>query len=205
MSSVPATSPSTPLPTGPGDPADEVTVARLMAAIAAGNQPAIWALRELADVPIRSRVRGELRRLGVRYDAEDLDGMVIDAVLAIADIAGSWRPGGAPPWSWAHHRVVGVVHRWVGTFADSLDDLGGGDPGSAIGWLESHGSLDRVAPGDSGRAVDPSEVISDTRAALRRAADGPAGGGCARRRPVGAGIAPGRGRVAGRARRARVR
>jgi hypothetical protein len=75
-----------------------------MAAIAAGNQPAIWALREVADVPVQWRVRGELRRLGVRYDAEDLHGMVIDAVLAVAHMAGGWRPGGAPLWSWAHHR-----------------------------------------------------------------------------------------------------
>ena len=159
--------------------ADEDAVALLMAAIAAGDRPAIWALRELADCPVRSRVRGELRRLGVRYEAEDLDAMVTDAVLAIADIAASWRPGGAPPWSWAHHRVVGVVHRFVGTFADSFDALGDGDSGGALDWLAAHAT--RVAPSTGatrsvgevpagGEAVDPAAVVGDARAALRRLA-----------------------------------
>jgi hypothetical protein len=103
---------------------DRDHVARLMEAIAGGHQWAIWDLRDVADTPIRSRLRAELRRLDVPYDADDLDGMVIDAVLEIAKVAGAWQPGGASPWSWAHHRVIAVVHRFVGVFARSLEQIG---------------------------------------------------------------------------------
>jgi hypothetical protein len=141
-----------------------------MARIAAGDRPAIWSLREVADVPVRARVRGELRRLGVRYEAEDLDALVTDAVLALADVASTWRPGGAPPWAWAHHRVVGVVHRFVGTFADSLDEMGGGDPDGALGWLESHASGSTSPIGPPLAALDPDRAVEDMLAALGRLA-----------------------------------
>lgn len=155
-------------------PTDDAAVARLMAAVAAGDQPAIWALRTTADGPVRSRVRGELRRLGVRYEAEDLDAIVTDAVLAIAEIAAAWRPGGAPPWAWAHHRVVGAVHRFVGTFADSIEALGDGDTGGGLDWLAAHamstgpGSPDGAVPvGASAAVVDPAAAVASGRAALR--------------------------------------
>lgn len=162
-------------------PTDEAAVARLMAAIAAGHRPAIWALRTTADGPVRSRVRGELRRLGVRYEAEDLDAMVTDAVLAIADVAGAWQPRGAPPWAWAHHRVVGAVHRFVGTFADSLDALGDGDANGGLDWLASHGMASRVGTSgvDGGLAEtatgavdadDPGAAVTAGLTALRRLA-----------------------------------
>ena len=178
MHTVPASSATAPPslppagpPDGPGDePTDEGAVARLMARVAAGDRPAIWSLREVADVPVRARVRGELRRLGVRYEAEDLDALVTDAVLALADVAGTWRPGGAPPWAWAHHRVVGVVHRFVGTFADSLDEIGGGDPDGALGWLESRVTGTSSASGLSLTAVDPEGAVGDTLGALARLA-----------------------------------
>jgi hypothetical protein len=103
---------------------DPQRVTQLMQAIAAGHTWAIWELGELADVPIRSRLRAELRRLDVHYTTDDLDGMVTEAVIAVANVAGAWRPGGAPPWAWAHHRIVGVVHGFIGVFARSLDELG---------------------------------------------------------------------------------
>lgn len=152
------------------DPTDEVAVAQLMAGIAAGDTAAIWSFHEMADVPVRSRLRGELRRLGVRYEAEDLDALVVDAVLAIADVAPSWRPGGAPPWSWAHHRVVGVVHRFVGTFADSLDELGDGDAEGAIGWLEAHAMRSPAALVPREPAEGPDGACREPLAALRRLA-----------------------------------
>jgi hypothetical protein len=167
-----ATAPSSPpqQPDSCGDPTDDRAVARLMAHIAAGDSPAIWCLRELADVPLRSRVRGELRRLGVRYEAEDLDALVVDAVLAIADVATAWRPGGAPPWAWAHHRVVGVVHRFVGTFADSLDGLGEGDADGAIGWLEAHALRASATSAHPYASIEPDGAAHEPLAALRRLA-----------------------------------
>jgi hypothetical protein len=153
-----------------GTGGDEARISRLMAEIAAGRRSAIWELHRAAGIQVRARVRGELRRLGVRYDADDLDALVIDAVLAIADVAGAWRPGGAPPWSWAHHRVVGVVHRWVGTFADSLEGLGDGDTDGALSWCAHRqaGRSDAIAGGVS--AVDPADAVAETRAVLGRLA-----------------------------------
>lgn len=192
MRRVPATSPTTDPTAGPhhgdvgadhagdGDIAghadtgategDTARIARLMAEIAAGRRSAIWELHRVAGLPVRARVRGELRRLGVRYDADDLDALVIDAVLAIADVAGAWRPSGAPPWSWAHHRVVGVVHRWVGTFADSLEAIGAGDTDGALGWCERRRVTSSDATGGGAAAVDPTGAVAETRAVLRRLA-----------------------------------
>ncbi|HEX6421060.1 MAG TPA: hypothetical protein VFZ77_21330 [Acidimicrobiales bacterium] len=164
----PARSAGPPSPIDAPVAGDEATIARLMADIAAGRRSAIWQLLPLAREPVRARLRGELRRLGVRYDGQDLEGLVIDAVLAIADVAAAWRPGGAPPWSWAHHRIVGVVHRWVGTFADSLDALGDGDPGGALGWLEARGA-GRRPPGVCVAAVGADDdAVAEVLAALRR-------------------------------------
>ncbi|MGH9227954.1 MAG: hypothetical protein ACRD07_04330 [Acidimicrobiales bacterium] len=141
-----------------------------MTAIAAGDTAALWGFRDVADQPLRRRLRATLHRLDVPYDVDDLDGLVIDAVLAIADVAGAWRPGGAPPWVWAHHRVVGVVHRFVGQFATSLDALADGDYGDALARFTGRGHAG-VPPGVAGMVtLDPADVVSEARAALKRLA-----------------------------------
>jgi hypothetical protein len=149
-------------------PADDAFVARLMTAIAAGHSRAIWELRWAADEPVRMRLRMTLHRLEVPYDADDLDGMVTDAVLAIADIASAWRPGGAPPWVWARHRVDSVVYRFVGTFAKSLEALVD-DAGEK--------ALDRttLGPGAGLTGFSPVDAATEARIVLRRlACDSPA-------------------------------
>lgn len=165
-----AADPSAPTttPSPCGSEPDEAHVAQLMAAIAAGDEAAVWKLREVADAPIRRIVRGQLRRLGVRYEIEELDGLVMEAVLALRHVAKSWQPGLAPPWVWARHRVIRVVHDFSGTFADSLEELGDGDPDAAAGWLGVH---DTHLPTSGGRAVDPPDVIDDTLATLRNLAE----------------------------------
>jgi hypothetical protein len=137
-----------------------------MRAIAAGDGSALWTFRDVADPPVRMRLLATLRRLDVPFDADDLDGMVTDAVLAIADVAGAWRPGEAPPWVWAHHRVVRVVHRFVGIFATSLDAQAVDDYGETLGRLTSRdqvGSRQTTGP----VAFDPLDVVSGARATLK--------------------------------------
>jgi hypothetical protein len=138
-----------------------------MSAIAAGDTSALWAFRDVADPPLRRQLRATLHRLDVPYDVDDLDGMVIDAVLAIAEVAGAWRPGGAPPWVWAHHRVIGVVHRFVGIFATSLDSLADGDYGDALARLTTRGHAGAPSTATRMVAFDPAHVVSEARAALR--------------------------------------
>jgi hypothetical protein len=150
-------------------PTDEDHIAHLMQAIAAGDRSALWTFRDVADPPVRRRLLTTLHRLDVPFDADDLDGMVTDAVLAIADVAGAWRPGGAPPWVWAHHRVVRVVHRFVGIFATSLDALADGGRGEVLARLTACGQRG-IPPAPTGLILDSAQVMSDTRAALKRLA-----------------------------------
>lgn len=150
-----------------------------MQAIAAGDQSALWRFREVADPPVRRQLLATLHRLDVPFDTDDLDGMVTDAVLAIAEVAGAWRPGGAPPWVWAHRRVVCVVHRFVGIFARSLDALADDDCGAALARLtrRCRVSESSTAPlvstnghDQAATSLDPADVICNARAALRRLA-----------------------------------
>jgi len=143
----------------PADDPDPAEVAAVMAEIAAGDTAAVWRFLLLADRPVRRQVRRELRRLRIPYTRDDLDGLVLDAVDAIVRCARSWRPDGAPPWTWARDRVTGVVHRWAGTFADPLDEVA----------AARHASYDRAAP-ETSPAVDPADVVEDVLATLRRVA-----------------------------------
>jgi len=97
-------------------------VAALMARIAAGDSDAIFELHELAKDDLTRLVRSEARRLDLRVDADEVWELTLDAAEALAEVAGAWRPDGAWPWVWAHHRIRRVVHRHVGTFTRLLDD-----------------------------------------------------------------------------------
>jgi len=97
-------------------------VAELMGRIAAGDSDAIFELHELAKTDLARLVRSEARRLDLRLDADEVWELTLDAAEAVAEVAGAWRPDGAWPWVWAHHRIRRVVHRHVGTFASPLDD-----------------------------------------------------------------------------------
>jgi hypothetical protein len=56
-------------------------------------------------------------------DRDDLDGLVMDACLALYDCAGAWRPdGGAQPWTWADKRLRQVAATFIGLHTDVLDD-----------------------------------------------------------------------------------
>jgi hypothetical protein len=162
MDPVPASTDTTPgtLAVAPADDPDPAEVAAVMAEIAAGDTAAVWRFVVLADRPVRRQVRRELRRLRIPYTCDDLDGLVLDAVDAIVRCARSWRPDGAPPWTWARDRVAAVVHHWAGTFADPLDEV----------LAARHASGDHAAP-EVTPAVDPADVVEDALATLRRVAE----------------------------------
>ncbi len=121
---VPTTSDPAPGPDAPGGPPpDPTAVEVVMARLAAGDTAAVFTLAEHHGSRIAGVVRRHLRHCGVdRIAPEDLDGLVIDSCLALADVAGAWRHGGALPWWWASGRILGVVAEWVGVHADALDD-----------------------------------------------------------------------------------
>lgn len=101
----------------------DVSVETLMSRIASGDRAAVFTLAEFHGHRVAATVRRQLRRCGVeRIAPEDLHGLVLDACIALIDVAGAWRPGGAAPWNWAEGRVLNVVAGWVGLHADALDE-----------------------------------------------------------------------------------
>ena len=96
----------------------------LMAQIAAGDAAAIFELKEVAGDALAGALRSLLTKRGVRrIEAAELDGLVIDACLALAEVAGAWNPeGGASPWRWARFRLAAVVDTYLGQHADEWDD-----------------------------------------------------------------------------------
>jgi hypothetical protein len=99
-------------------------LAVLMERLAAGERGAACALALEFSGPIGAAVRSHLADLGVHdVERDELDSLVIDVCIMLADVAASWRAdGGASPWQWAYHRVRTVVSGWVGQHADPLDE-----------------------------------------------------------------------------------
>ena len=99
-------------------------VAALMARLAAGDMAAMTTLQERWG----SRIKATLRRIAlnrnVRLQADELDDLLVDAVLVLHDVAGSWSAeGGALPWVWAQHRLANVVDSYLGQLGPSIDDV----------------------------------------------------------------------------------
>jgi hypothetical protein len=96
----------------------------LMARLAAGDGSVACVLALEFSAPIGAAVRTHLAELGVTdVERNELDGLVVDVCLMLAEVAGAWRAdGGASPWHWARHRVRTLVAGWVGQHADPLDD-----------------------------------------------------------------------------------
>lgn len=94
-----------------------------MARLAAGDRAAIFTLNVHHGHRIVGVIRRHLHHIGFGPVAgEDLNDLVLDSCIALADVAGAWRPGGAAPWNWAEHRIRNIVNGWVGVYADSIDD-----------------------------------------------------------------------------------
>lgn len=94
-----------------------------MAAMAAGDEAAVFSLYGEFHGQLAAFMGRELRRLGLDHvRPEELDGMVIDACFVLFDCGSAWKPeGGALPWTWAARRLAGVASDWVGQHADELD------------------------------------------------------------------------------------
>lgn len=105
------------------DPATTPTpLPELMARLAIGDGVAVFELLEGYRVQIRATVARLLRRLEARADVALFDELVVEAVLVVAEVAGSWRvDGGALPWVWAERRIYGRIAAYVGQYAVEFD------------------------------------------------------------------------------------
>lgn len=97
-------------------------VEQIMAAVVAGDEAAIFGLLDGFGDELRAAVRAVLRSRGARARDQEVDDVVIDLLLELAKLAPSWKPGEAPPWRWARHRVANVVDRHLGQWTRPLDD-----------------------------------------------------------------------------------
>jgi hypothetical protein len=99
----------------------------VMARLAAGDLAFVFALANGWRGPIERLVRTLLRAMGradLAGNRDEVDGLVIDACFVIADRAGGWRPGGAPPWRWARLAIRAEIARSIGHRCIELDDRG---------------------------------------------------------------------------------
>lgn len=118
---------------------------------------------------IRGCLRRHLRELGVMaVSSDDLDGLALDVVFELCDLAGAWRPdGGALPWNWAWSRLRRLASEHVGQHADPLDDEHHDlvDPGSPLAGSDGRTAREIAAscnhPALSGLVADLGAVASD--------------------------------------------
>jgi DNA-directed RNA polymerase specialized sigma24 family protein len=99
------------------------TLAETMERLAAGDPAAVVDLYRDHGDRVAGTVRALLRHRGVSLGADEVDGLVLDACLAIAAVAAAWSPdGGALPWTWARRRIENCVDRVVGQRTVPLDE-----------------------------------------------------------------------------------
>jgi DNA-directed RNA polymerase specialized sigma24 family protein len=98
-------------------------LAEIMSELAAGDETAAFALYECFGDKIGGTVRAILRARGLTLVHDEVDGLVLEACLAIAAVAGAWSPdGGALPWVYARRRIENCIDRVVGQYTVPLDD-----------------------------------------------------------------------------------
>ena len=95
----------------------------LMARMGDGDSSAAFLLVGEFGAELSAAMRRHLRAVGTDHvERDDLDGLVIDAALALYECASAWRAdAGALPWNWAGRRLRSVASAFVGQYADSVE------------------------------------------------------------------------------------
>jgi DNA-directed RNA polymerase specialized sigma24 family protein len=105
------------------EPARWDELVEVMGALADGDDAAVFTLHERFGDKVAGTVRAVLRSRGVHPAGDDVDGLVLEACLAIAAVARAWSPtGGAAPWAYARRRIENVVDRAIGQHTVPLDE-----------------------------------------------------------------------------------
>jgi DNA-directed RNA polymerase specialized sigma24 family protein len=101
----------------------------IMAMLAAGDEAMVFALVEEFGTELARQVHHFARSANRRLTPDEVNDLVMDSALVLAEVAGAWRPdGGALPWTWARWRVRGVVFAELfGPYPVDPAELGGND------------------------------------------------------------------------------
>lgn len=97
-------------------------LAAIMSGLADRDGAALFSLIEVCRPELVRTVRAIAAKRRARLSAEQVDELVLDAALAISEVAGAWKPDGAPPWFYAHGRIAAAVDRVIGQWTDALVD-----------------------------------------------------------------------------------
>ena len=92
-----------------------------MERMAAGDGAAAFSLIDLHRRDLERSVRSIAGSRGARLSPEQVGDLVLDAAMAIYDVAGAWRPDGAPPWFYARDRIANAVDQELGLWCDELE------------------------------------------------------------------------------------
>jgi len=107
------------------EPARWDELVEIMGQLAGGDETAAFALYERFGDKVGGTVRAVLRTRRFTLGRDEVDGLVLEACLAIAAVARAWSPdGGALPWVYARRRIENCVDRLAGQYALSLDTVG---------------------------------------------------------------------------------
>lgn len=133
---------------------DRAELARLMAAMAEDLAMVVPFLAAYGG-RLAGLVRRHLRELGrgdLAADPDTVQGLVLDVGLFLRDHAGSWRPDGALPWTWAWSAIRAIVVEEIGharadVELERLDDGWAPPPSSACAPTTSARSTVGCGPG----------------------------------------------------------
>ena len=84
---------------------------RLMAATAAGDHAAAFALRVTFDAELKAAVRRAAAEVGRALPSEEVEAVATDFCTWLIAHASAWRPDGALPWRWAWAHVTTEVRK----------------------------------------------------------------------------------------------
>ncbi len=132
---------------------DRAAIAACMARIVAGDDAAKVTLAVEFGHRVRFVVRSILLDMGRRDvidDVDELDGLVMEACLTIADRASGWSPDGALPWTWAHAAIRATVARVIGHRLADVDTstLAEAPMGPVVAGDQAYGSFLQLAARD---------------------------------------------------------
>jgi len=163
---------------------DDDDLCTCMQGMAAGDAAFLFMFHERFASKLTWVVRDMVKsmgRLDIAHDADEIDGLVIDACEVIFLRAGGWHPGGALPWNWASRAIRSRVAAGIGHRLAEFDDEhnGGEADGSAsycpdleISGVEGEASSRAAGATDLTPETDPlgaeiaSLVFADPRAGL---------------------------------------